>query len=74
MANGHDTVTLQAEGARTNEVALRLCQAEVQAALEKYGMTLGIKRIETHVAGAVHIDYNLMFMPKPRGNGEKRPA
>jgi len=67
-ANGFDaaerTAAQAAAQARDHEVAVRLCQAEVQAALEKYGITIGIRRSEMFVNGQSHVEYSLLFVPR----------
>jgi hypothetical protein len=54
----------RAEAENANAVALRLCQAEVQAVLEKYGMQIGVKRVETQLGGQIKVEYLLMFGPR----------
>lgn len=60
--NGAAQIAAQAN---TQEVALRLCQAEVQAVLDKYQMMIGIKRIEQFVNGNWRVDYTLLYVPRP---------
>ena len=53
-----------------NQVALRLCQAEIQAVLEKFGMQMGVKRVETQIAGETTMEYLIIFAPR----GSARPG
>jgi hypothetical protein len=49
------------------EVRARLCSAEIQAVLEKYGMAVAIQRIEKLQPGqGIHVEYNFNFVPVPR--------
>lgn len=48
-----------------HQFAQRLCRAEVEAVLEKFGMQISITRVEQMAAGQVRIDYNIGFVPRP---------
>jgi len=54
-----------------NELRQRLCNAEIAAALEKYGMAVSVMRTERMAPGrGIEVEYTFNFVPKPKGNGK----
>ena len=53
------------------ELRARLCNAEIQAVLLKYGMAVAVTRTERLVPGrGINVEFSFNFVPAPRGNGE----
>jgi len=64
-------IAAEAAAAGTDtELRARLCGAEIQAVLEKFGMAVAVQRIEKlDPRQGIHVEYKFHFVPAPRRNG-----
>jgi len=53
------------------ELRSRMCNAEIAAVVEKYGLAVAIQRLERFVPGVgLQVEYSFNFVPRPKGNGK----